>query len=374
MKAATTLLVCCVGALLSLGFVMLYSAGLFQGGARYLVMQLVWAGVGLILAGSLAAIDYSWLRKVCWFLLIASVILLALVLLTPKVKGASRWFRLGPANFQPSEMGKLAVIIILAHYGDKYQRFMGTFWRGLVVPGLIIGVVIGLIFVEPDRGATILLTTVSGVMLVLAGAKLRYIMPPILCGAAALGYCLWEDPVRRRRIMSWLDLENHKRDAGYQVWHSVVSFGNGGMEGVGLGNGREKVFVPEHHTDFIFSVVGEELGLIATLATLAIYVILLVCGVYIARRSRDTFGFLLASGITFLIGLQAAINIGVVTGALPNKGLPLPFVSYGGSNLLLMLSCVGLLLSVARQAKEEAPDEFSSTESVPELAAPQLSS
>ena len=174
--------------------------------------------------------------------------------------------------------------------------------------------------------------------------------------------------------MSWLDLENHKRDAGYQVWHSVVGFGNGGLEGVGLGNGREKGFVPEHHTDFIFSVIGEELGLIATLATLLAYIVLIFCGIYIARRARDTFGFLLASGITFLIGLQAAINVGVVTGALPNKGLPLPFVSYGGSNLLLMLSCVGLLLSVARQAKEEVPDEFSHSERVPELAAAQLNS
>lgn len=347
---------------------MLYSAGLLKGGAHYLQMQLVWASAGIVLAVILAGLDYRWLRHAAWPLLVVSVILLGLVLFTEKTNGARRWFRLGWMNFQPSELAKLSLIIVLAHYGDRYRRFMPTLWRGLIIPGLMVGVVLSLIFVEPDRGATILLLAVSGIMLVLAGARLWFIIPPVLCGAGALAYCLWHDPVRRRRIMSWLDLESHKQDAGYQVWRSIVGIGSGGVDGVGLGNGREKALVPEHHTDFIFSVVGEELGLIATLATLAAFVIVIVCGVYIARRARDVFGFLLASGVTFLIGLQAAINIGVVTGALPNKGLPLPFVSYGGSNLLLMLGCVGILLSVARHARE-LPEDLSRLERRASLAA-----
>jgi cell division protein FtsW len=368
MKVATSLLVFCVGALLSLGFVMLYSTGLYRGGAHYLLMQLAWAGVGVSLAVVLAALDYRLLRKVSWFLLIAAVILLVLVLLTPKIKGAHRWFRLGPVSFQPSELAKLTLIIVLAHYGERYQRFMRFLGRGLVLPGLIIALVVGLIFIEPDRGASILLVTVGGIMLVLAGARLWYIIPPLLCGVPAVAYCLWNDPLRRRRILSWLDLEDHKRDAGYQVWHSVVGFGSGGVDGVGLGNGREKAFIPEHHTDFIFSVVGEELGLIATLATVLAYLALVLCGIYIARRAREPFGFLLASGLTFLIGLQAAINMGVVTGALPNKGLPLPFISYGGSNLLLMLSGVGLLISIARHARE-LPEDLAQANPWAELAA-----
>jgi cell division protein FtsW len=209
-------------------------------------------------------------------------------------------------------------------------------------------------------------------MLVLAGTRLWFILPPMLCGSVGLAYCLWYDPVRRKRILSWWDLESHKHDFGYQVWHSVVGLGSGGVDGVGLGNGREKAFVPEHHTDFIFSVVGEELGLIATLATLVAFLVIVLCGICIARRARDTFGFLLASGITFLIGLQAAINVGVVTGALPNKGLPLPFISYGGSNLLLMLTCIGLLLSIARRAREASDEVLHSAG--PEMAAAQLSS
>ncbi|MFO1497427.1 MAG: putative peptidoglycan glycosyltransferase FtsW [Verrucomicrobiota bacterium] len=373
MRAVTTLLVFCVGALLSLGFVMLYSAGLLKGGAHFLLMQLVWAGAGLVLAVIVAGLDYRWLKKGSGALLVLTVVLLILVLFTEKTNGARRWFRLGFMNFQPSELAKLALIVALAHYGERYQRFMPSFWRGLIVPGLMISGLLALIFVEPDRGTTILLVAVSGIMLVLAGARLWFMIPPVLLGAAGLAYCLWNDPVRRKRILSWLDLENHKQDAGYQVWRSIVGIGSGGVDGVGLGNGRQKAFVPEHHTDFIFSVVGEELGLIATLATIAVFIVVMFCGICIARRARDTFGFLLASGITFLIGLQAAINIGVVTGALPNKGLPLPFISYGGSNLLLMLGCIGLLLSVARYARP-VPEPFAQADRVPEVAAPQMSS
>ncbi len=152
-----------------------------------------------------------------------------------------------------------------------------------------------------------------------------------------------------RRIFSWWDLEQHKDGVGYQAYQAMIALGSGGWTGLGLGNGRQKLgFVPEHHTDFIFSIVGEELGLIATLLVVAAFVVIAICGIYIALNSRDTFGSLLALGITLLISLQAAINIGVVTSALPNKGLPLPFISYGGSNLLAMFAGVGILFSVAR--------------------------
>ena len=165
--------------------------------------------------------------------------------------------------------------------------------------------------------------------------------------------------MRMNRIFSWWDLEQHKDGVGYQAYQAMIALGSGGWTGLGLGNGRQKLgFVPEDHTDFIFSIIGEELGLIATLFIVLAFVVIVICGIYIALNARDTFGFLLASGVTLLIGLQAAINIGVVTSALPNKGLPLPFISYGGSNLLAMLTCVGILFSVARhaQVREKIPD------------------
>ena len=175
----------------------------------------------------------------------------------------------------------------------------------------------------------------------------------MIAGALAVGVFIYHNPMRSDRVYSWLHLEETRRDTGLQGYEAMVALGSGGFTGKGLGDGRQKLgFVSEHHTDFIFSIIGEELGLIATLLVTAAFVAIVVCGIYIAMNSIDTFGLLLGSGITFLIGLQALINIGVVTSALPNKGLPLPFISYGGSNLVIMLASMGVLLSIARQARE----------------------
>jgi cell division protein FtsW len=261
-------------------------------------------------------------------------------------------------RLQPSEFAKLALIIMLAWYGDHCQRLMQTWKRGVVMPGLLIAAVLGLIFIEPDRGTTILLAAVSGSMLLVAGVRWMHVLIPAAVGVAGLAVSIMHDPMRMRRIFSWWNLEQHKDGVGYQAYQAMIALGSGGWSGLGLGNGRQKLgFVPEHHTDFIFSIIGEELGLIATLAVIVAFVVIAICGIYIALRSRDTFGSLLALGITLLISLQAAINIGVVTSALPNKGLPLPFISYGGSNLLAMFVGIGILFSVARQApaREKIP-------------------
>jgi cell division protein FtsW len=186
---------------------------------------------------------------------------------------------------------------------------------------------------------------------VLAGTKLRYLFPPVLLALVALGFFLWQDPMRSERIYSWLNLEETKMDKGFQAYQALVALGSGGMTGVGLGDGRQKLgFIPEHHTDFIFSVIGEELGLVATIGIVFGFLAIILCGVYVAWHARETFGMLLASGVTFLIGMQALVNIAVVTSSIPNKGLSLPFISYGGSNLVIMLTGVGLLLNVARHA------------------------
>lgn len=371
MKTAVTILVFCVAALLALGLVMLYSSGMSQNGAHYLIMQLIWGALGLGICVTATALDYRLLKRFAWPLFALAVVMLTLVLvpeLGRKVHGARRWFSFGGVSFQPSEFAKLALIIILAWYGERYQRQMHTWRRGIVAPGLLIGVVLALIFVEPDRGSTILLAAVSGAMLLIAGVRWKYFMPPILLGLVGLTISLIQDPVRSKRIFSWLSLEESKSGVGYQAYQAMLALGAGGWTGLGLGNGRQKLgFIPFHHTDFIFSIIGEELGLIATLLVVAAFVAIVICGIYIAMHARDTFGFLLGSGLTFLIGLQAFINIGVVTSALPNKGLPLPFISYGGSNLLLMLGCVGVLLSIARQGRAAATEvnPFAATDELP---------
>lgn len=373
MKLATTTLFFCVAALLSLGMVMLYSSSTAQVGAHYLMMQLVWCAIGLIGAALAVTLDYRLLKKFSWLLMALAIVLL-LAVFAPgvgiKVNGAHRWIGHGGFRFQPSELAKIALIIFIAYYGERFQRQMGTFGRGLIVPGIFIGLILGLIFVEPDRGCTILMAAVSGTMLVIAGVRLKFIVPPAVLAVTALAISFWHDPMRLKRIMAWLHPEANKEGVGWQAYQAMIALGSGGWTGLGLGNGRQKLgFIPEHHTDFIFSIIGEELGLIATIAVVVIFIALVICGIFISSRARDTFGLLLGSGITFLIGLQAFINIGVVTSTLPNKGMPLPFISYGGSNLLVMLVSVGILLSIARQGLEPAPkkanpfeDEISSAQ------------
>jgi len=352
-KIAVTVLVFCVAALLALGLVMLYSSSMVQVGARYLVMQSIWCVLGLVGALTMTLLDYRHFKKVWWLLLGAALALLVLVLVVGIVRGnARRWFLLGPASFQPSEFAKLAVIIALAWYGERYRRQMPTWTVGILIPGLFVGITAGLIFKEPDVGNALLLATVTGIMLLIAGIRLRYFLPPVLLVALGVGAFIYHNPMRSERVYSWLHVEETKRDKGMQAYQAMVALGSGGVTGKGLGDGLQKLgFVPEHHTDFIFCIIGEELGLIATLLVVAAFIALVICGLYISANAQDTFGLLLGSGITFLIGLQAFINIGVVTSALPNKGLPLPFISYGGSNLLVMLSCVGILLSISRQAR-----------------------
>jgi cell division protein FtsW len=246
---------------------------------------------------------------------------------------------------------------------------MGTFKRGFVIPAAAIAAVLGLIFVEPDRGCAMLLAAVAGAMLLVAGARLRYFVPAGMAGLGGLAWSLFHDPMRHGRIFAWLHPELTKQGAGYQPWQAMIAFGSGGWTGLGLGDSRQKMgFVLEHHTDYIFAIIGEELGLVTTLAVVVLFVALMFCGIYIARRAGDTFGRLLAAGLTFMISLQAFINMGVATSLLPCKGMPLPFISYGGSNLLLMLVSIGLLLSISRFAAEPAEAKSNPFDASPKLS------
>ncbi len=361
MKIATTILAFCVAALLALGTVMLYSSPKGSGLAPratggLLTQQLMWGAIGLAACAGAAWFDYRKLKKFAVPLLAVCVVLLGLVFVPGighRAGGASRWLNLRVMNFQPSELAKLAIIITIAFYADYYHRQMPRFKRGMLYPAAFILPVLALIFAEPDYGTTILLASVSGVMLIVAGVRWHIIALAGLIGLAAIGTAVMTNEVRRARVIAFLHPELHREGKGFQQWQSTIALGSGGPSGVGLGDGRQKFgYVPENHTDFIFSIIGEELGLAATLGVVAAFVAIALCGVFIAANAADRFGSLLAIGITFLIALQAVINIGVVTTLLPNKGLALPFVSYGGSSLVTMLTCVGVLFSVVRHAKE----------------------
>ncbi|HEY5084832.1 MAG TPA: FtsW/RodA/SpoVE family cell cycle protein, partial [Rhizomicrobium sp.] len=318
MKWITTILILCVAVLTGLGMVMLYSSSMNMEmnrsavGAHYLISQLASFAVGLLGCVAAACFDYRRWKKFAPWLLGFSVLLLGVVF-APRFgisrNGAHRWVGVpGLPHFQPSELAKLALILFLAAYAERYHRRMAEFGRGLVIPGVVIAATLALIFIEPDRGCTILLAAVSGAMLLLAGVRVIFFIPPALGGVAFLAYSILHDPLRMKRIMAWVHPELSKEGTGYQAWQAMIALGSGGLDGLGLGNGRQKLgFVPEHHTDFIFSIIGEELGLIATLGVVLLFIILIFCGCYIARRSSDIFGSLLATGITFMIGLQAFI-------------------------------------------------------------------
>ena len=362
MKAAVTTLAFCVAALLALGLVMLYSSSMVmmdkhthvEVGAHMLQMQVLWCVLGIITAVAIAALDYQLLKKFAWPLFIGTL-LLALLVFVPhlgmKINGARRWIHVPGATLQPSEIVKLGLIIIVAWYVDRSQRKMNTFVRGIVYPGAIIGVALGFIFIEPDRGTTILLAAVTGTMLFLAGVRWLHLIPVGALGLAGLAFSIAHDGMRSGRINAWLHPEAHANGVALQATQAKIAIGSGGLLGLGLGDGRQKLgFLPEIHSDFIFANIGEELGLVATAFVVIAFLLIGLCGLYIALNARDQFGAQLAIGVTALICFQAIINIGVVTGLLPNKGLALPFISSGGSSLLAMLMGVGILFSVARQA------------------------
>jgi len=364
MKWSLAVLGCCVALLLAFGIVILFSAKMGSTGEKYLIQQSIWCGIGLVVFLVTMRIDYRALRPFTWILLLIAMALLALVLVPGigiKVYGAKRWLGYGPVRVQPSEFAKLAFILVLAHYGALNRARMRTLSWGLLVPLSILAGVVALIFKEPDWGTTFLLVGVCMAMLMLAGSRLIYLAPFVPAGIAIVYFMVLHDPVRLARVKAYMDQEGSKRGAGYQAYQAKIALGAGGWEGLGLGNGRQKMgFIPEHHTDFILSVIGEEAGLRATLAIVVIYILIIFCGAFIAWNAPDSFGFLLAAGLTFMIGFQAFINIGVVTSVLPNKGMGLPFISYGGSNLLLMMIATGLLFSIGRKCGEEegATEDF----------------
>jgi cell division protein FtsW len=347
-------IVVCIIALTILGLTILFSASASfkQGAYYYLDKQVigVLAAAGLCFLTSRINLDY--VRRYAWW--VAPIVLLLLVLvLVPhlgiSVKGSRRWLGHGALRLQVSEFAKLALVFCLAHYLAANQTRLGEFKRGYLYPLALIGAFCALILREPDFGTTALLLMVGLILLFLAGAKWRYILPTIAIAAVIFSVMVMHNSNRLRRFTAYLDVEGNKQAGTYQLYQSLAAFAAGGTAGTGLGQGRQQdSFLPEAHTDFIFAVVGEELGLWYTLAVVLLFGVIFFAGIIHLRRAPNLFHFLLAAGCLFLICLQAIVNLGVVTGLLPTKGMPLPFISAGLSNLLLMGMLVGILLNTGR--------------------------
>ena len=354
------ILILSVMSLLAIGVVMLLSTGAFARDSHgdmyyFLKRQTMWLFIGSAAMVTAALVDYRWYARFWPWLYGAAVVLLILCFVPPigmKINGAWRWINLGFASFQPSELGKVAVLVFLAWWYHRYEAESKEFLRGFVYPLAVAGVIMGLIVLEVDLGATALIGVTTLSVMFVAGTGLRWLVPLLLTGFAGLAFAIFTIKERLARFMAFLDPEKYRLEEGLQQWQAMLAFGAGGVSGLGLGEGRQKMlYLPYAHTDFIFPMIGEELGLRFTLLTVFCFLLILLAGVLIAMNARDRFGMLLGFGITVIITLQAAINIGVTTSLLPNKGMPLPFISYGGSNLAVSMMLVGILLNIHRQGR-----------------------
>jgi cell division protein FtsW len=351
------LLVLGVAVLVTLGIVMLFSTSAFAHDAHgdpyfFVKRQLMWLGVGFLVCLVASRLDYHFWQKSWWVWYLLALALLALCFVHPigqRINGSSRWLNLRVASFQPSELGKFAAIVALAWWFSRREEAAGELIRGFFYPLVLSCCLMALIAPEVDMGTTALIGGTTFTVMFIAGTRLVYLVPMVLFGFFGLGFAVWKMPERMNRFLAFMYPEKYPDDA-YQQVQGLIAFGSGGMEGLGLGNGRQKAgYLPEAHTDFILPTIGEELGLRVTLIIVLAYVIIIMAAAIIIARARDRFGLLLGSGLMVIVALQAAVNIGVTTAVLPNKGLPLPFVSYGGSNLVFCLLVIGVLINIYRQ-------------------------
>ncbi|HTB81330.1 MAG TPA: FtsW/RodA/SpoVE family cell cycle protein [Opitutaceae bacterium] len=347
------IVVCAIG-LTILGLTILFSASAYfkQGPYYYLSKQLVGVVLAVALGWVASRLNLDYLRRYVWVISGTALFLLALVLvphLGVSVKGSRRWLGYGSLRLQVSEFAKLAMVFCLAHYLAVNQTKIGELRRGFVLPLGVIGLFAGLIILEPDFGTAALTVTVGLTLLFLAGARWRYILPTIAAVTVVFAVAVIHNPNRLQRFVAFLDVEGNKNAGTYQLYQSEAAFAAGGTGGVGLGNGRQQHnFLPEANNDFIFAVVGEELGLSFTLGTVFVFTVMFIAGLVHLRRAPNLFQFLLATGCLLLICLQSIINLGVVTGLFPTKGMSLPFISAGLSNLLLMGLLIGILVNTRR--------------------------
>ena len=376
MRWTLTILGVSVLILLGGGFVLLASAGeetgrtLYHSAGYFVTHQAIWLCVAMVFMFAAAFFDYHNWRRYPYLTIILYAVVVALmvaVLFAPETKGSHRWLRLvGPVRLQPSELAKIFVVISVAVFLDGAGWRIEKFWKGAVPAVMIVGVLMGLAVAEPDFGATMVIGLAGGMLCLIGGMRFLHMLFMGGGGLLAVGTLLAFNPNRMRRLGAWLPepvlsflgLPPPTGDdpAAYQLNQALVAISRGGPFGVGYTKSMQKKFyLPEAHTDFIFAIGAEELGLFFSLGLLVLFTAVFICGIRIALRAPDRLGRLLAFGMTFLVFFQVLFNIGVVTGCLPTKGLALPFISYGGTNLMSSLIAVGILFNIGRQIELPKP-------------------
>jgi cell division protein FtsW len=362
-KSAYLLFVAVLGVLV-IGIVMLFSISAFARDSHgdayfFLKRQAVWLSIGLVICFAAMLIDYHFWQRTWWLWFILALLALTLCFvphLGLRINGSRRWLGFGPVAFQPSEMAKIATVFFLAWWFARYEKTARHPVFGFAIPLAIVSTLLLLIICEVDLGTTALVGVTAFVIMFVAGTHPILLSLLASIGTGSIFFAATHQ--RMGRLLAFTDLEHYKQDAGLQQMQALIAWGSGGIDGLGLGNGRQKMlYLPYAHTDFIFPMIGEELGLRISLLVVLLFIVIFVCGIMIALHAKDRFGLLVAIGVVALIGLQAAVNIGVTTSLLPNKGLPLPFVSYGGSNLVTCLFGIGLLLNIYRQGNLETTDK-----------------
>ena len=347
--------------LVGIGVVMVYSASsalaLKKFGSDYyfLKKQAVFALIGICMLVAGRHVPYGLYRPLAYPILALAVVLLLAVLVSPwavTAGGSSRWLGIGNLRFQPAEFARLALIVYLAYSLEKKAPLIKTASVGFFPHVLVMGLLAVLVLKQPDFGSAVILAGLTWVMMFVGGVRLSYLLGTCAALGAAGAYFILHAEYRLRRVLSFLDPWRYSSDEGYQIVHSLMAFGTGGWWGAGIGNGYQKLFyLPEPHTDFIFSVIGEELGLAGVLFTILLYIVIVWKGIRIAYNAPDLFGTYLAIGLTAALALQICINMGVTLGLLPTKGLTLPFLSYGGTSLVLNMATVGILMNIGAAAK-----------------------
>ena len=343
--------------LLAIGTVMVYSASsyysmfTYKDSMYFLKKQILWVFVGLICMFFMMGFDYHKLKKYTPWLIIGCMPLLLLVFLFPDTNGAQRWIKIGPLSFQPSDLTKYAVVFFLALGLEVKGEGIKKFGTGIVPYLGVSGIFAGLILAEKNLSIASVIMIVTFIMLFASGGRIKHLFgivaPAMVC--AALFFTFSSD-YRRDRMLNFTNPWKDPAGNGYQLIQSFYALGAGGVTGLGLGQSRQKtLYMPEPHNDFIFSIIGEELGLIGCLVIIALFIIFIWRGISVAIKAKDTYGTLLAIGITSVIAVQALINIAVVTGSMPVTGVPLPFISYGGTSLVINLTAMGVLLNISRQ-------------------------
>lgn len=351
--------------LVSFGVVMIFSASSYasaldpniKDSMYYLKKQLLWSFLGTGLMLYTVRFDYHRIKKYTGLLMIVSFFLLILAFFFPEINGARRWIQLGPlGNFQPSELAKYVIVFFIAKGVEKNGDGIKKFFTGVLPYVMISGVYAGVVFMQKSLSIASIIMMVTLILLYISGMKNFHFFGILLPGFVLLGVGgAYLDPYRVKRLMNFMNPWEKAKDEGYQLCQSLLAIGTGGLWGVGLGESRQKrFFLPERHTDFIFSITAEELGLIGCIIVIIIFIIFIWRGIVTAIRAKDVYGSLLASGITSIIAVQAIINIAVVSGVFPVTGVPLPFISYGGSSLLINLMAMGVLLNISRQTNKRA--------------------